>query len=76
MQIVDPFDLGFIKDIPENIIAAQAEIDLLRTEKVRLKSNLNLTLIVGIAMIVGAIVYTYNQSHTTYEDIKDIDNRK
>ena len=68
MQIVDPFDLGFIKDIPENIVAAQSEIDLLRTEKASLKSNLNLTIIVGIAVIVGVIIYFNNQSITNYEN--------
>jgi hypothetical protein len=69
MQAIDPFELGCLKDIPLDIIAAQAEIDLLRTEKASLKSNLNLTIIVGIAVIVGVIIYFNNQSITNYENI-------
>ncbi|MBT7826505.1 MAG: hypothetical protein HN600_07930 [Bacteroidetes bacterium] len=68
MQAIDPFELGCLKDIPLDIIAAQADIDLLRIEKARLKSNLNLTIIVGIAILVGVILYYNNQSITDYED--------
>ena len=68
MQAIDPFELGYLKDIPLDIIAAQADIDLLRIEKARLKSNLNLTIIVGIAILVGVILYYNNQSITDYED--------
>ena len=68
MEIINPFDLGFVRDIPKNIVAAQSEIDLLRTEKASLKSNLNLTIIVGIAVIVGVIIYFNNQSITNYEN--------
>ena len=73
MKAINPFDLGSLKDIPVNIVAAQSEIDLLRTEKASLKSNLNLTIIVGIAVIVGVILYYNNQSITYYENN---DNRK
>jgi hypothetical protein len=74
MQIVNPFDLGILKDLPKNITVAQAEIDQLRAEKAGLKSKLNLTIVVGIAIVVGVIVYTYNQSHKNNEGIKNNDN--
>ena len=76
MQIVNPFDLGILKDLPKNITVAQAEIDQLRTEKASLKSKLNITIVVGIAIVVGVIVYFNNQSFTTYESIKDNDHSK
>jgi hypothetical protein len=76
MQIVNPFDLGILKDLPKNITVAQTEIDQLRTEKASLKSKLNITIVVGIAIVVGVIVYFNNQSFTTYESIKDNDHSK
>lgn len=69
MQPINSFDLGFIKDIPENIIAAQAEIDQLKTENANLKSKLNLTIIVSIVIIIGGLLYSYNQTFTDHENI-------
>ena len=73
MQIVNPFDLGILKDLPKNITVAQAEIDQLRTEKASLKSNLNLTIIASAAIIIGVLVYFNNQSITTYEKNNESD---
>ncbi|MBT4728039.1 MAG: hypothetical protein HOB88_06340 [Bacteroidetes bacterium] len=73
MQIVNPFDLGILKDLPKNITVAQAEIDLLRTEKASLKSKLNLTIIASAAIIIGVLVYFNNQSITTYEKNNESD---
>ncbi|MBT7826778.1 MAG: hypothetical protein HN600_09325 [Bacteroidetes bacterium] len=73
MQIVNPFDLGILKDLPKNITVAQAEIDQLRTEKASLKSKLNLTIIASAAIIIGVLVYFNNQSITTYEKNNECD---
>ncbi|MBT5990357.1 MAG: hypothetical protein HOG71_05850 [Bacteroidetes bacterium] len=73
MQIVNPFDLGILKDLPKNITVAQAEIDQLRTEKASLKSKLNLTIIASAAIIIGVLVYFNNQSITTYEKNNESD---
>ena len=69
MQAINPFDLGILKDIPESILTAQAEIDQLKTEKAILKSKLNLTIIISTVIIIGVLVYSYNQSFTDHENI-------
>ena len=69
MEIINPFELGILEDIPADILAAQAEIDQLKTEKAILKSKLNLTIIISTVIIIGVLVYSYNQSFTDHENI-------
>ena len=68
MEIINPFDLGFVRDIPKNIVAAQSEINQLIAEKATLRRNLNIAIVVSIVAVGGALLYSYNQSITDYED--------